>query len=380
MSNQSNAIAIDALRAKHSYLIDLGSTLELFGEATDQFLKGAGRQWNQAIACWNGKTNFGSPEIQRSTAWTCVAQAATREIQRAVEIMVTADQIAFDGILTVDPKKLGFNLSQSWAFQKGILRPVEIAKEQRQERLKELIQISSDLSKLNDLPLWHQGDKTCHDYGFDLTSGISWFADSGDHPLRAIYYMHLSELAGVPVFMSEAKLRYLDKLLDLGIQRNHKIVDAHKKVKKHIVRESIPSDDILPPIFETVVVYALKKEISPGQALWEVRKSEEAKSYRQKLVDLRKQLTSLNLSHQEIANRYLDGLKSLAAGWSTNREMTGTNYMVVKELLRLIPKVGGLLARILPSQIDKLFHKPDPVHLFVSRWFKVDEEKLDGFQ
>ena len=376
MSNQPNTIAIDELRAKHSYFIDLGSTLELFGEATDRFLNGWNDNWSQARSLWHGKTNLGPPEIQRYMAWTCVAQAATREIQRAIEIMVTADQIAFDGILTIDPKKLGFDLSQSWAFQKGILMPAEIAEEQRQESLKKLIQVRSDLSKLNELPLWHQGDKTCHDYGFDLTSGISWFANSVDHPLRAIYYMHLSELAGIPVFMSEAKLRYLEELLKLGIQRNSRIDDAHKKVKDEIIRQPIK----LPPIFETVVVYALENDIPLAHALLEVRKSEEAKSYRKKLIELREQLNIQNAPYQDLVDRYLKELKCFAADWPNVGQTDGKAYIVVEELLRKIPYAGGFLARILPSQINKLFSKPDPVHLFVSRWFRVDEEKLDGFQ
>ena len=364
-------IGLDELTFGNGYLIDLGSTLELFGAETDEFLRGSNR-WNQVANVWHRLS-----DEQRGTAWESIAQITPPHVQQAIEILVTADTLAFDGILReYSIKSRGLTLGDSWACQKGILVGAIIPSDTREQVRSHLIKFRSDLvSRFGDgySGLFHAGDKRCHDHLF-RSSSKSWFAESNEHPLRALYYLHLSEISKVHCFLSKSKRDYIEELLRIGT-RARNVPDAHQQIKEAVLSELSNVDELLPPVTELVLAQALEKGQSPGDALVDVRNSKDARAYRMQLSKLRTGARVPTVGSRAEVEKYFAELRKLGADWTKDPyEKIRYDTTKVEKAVSVIPRIGPFLSQILPDRANQILGmrltKPDLVHLFISRWFR----------
>jgi len=363
------------LRCANRYLIDLGSTLDLFGPRTDGFLRGGGK-WNQVLQVWcEGRG--------RDAVWEAIADLADHDVQQALETMVTADMIGFDEALQSGSKdRLGFDLTTSWAVQNHILASVSVPHEVREQAWSEIVKHRGDLTRSfgSERGLFHAGDKRCHDHGFEQRKRSEWFADSEDHPARALYYLRLSEVAQVPCYLSKKKRSYVDDLVRLG-RRARGVDDPHREVKGAVLSCLAEQHGLLPPVAEVVIMQALEKQCSPGEALVEVRRSKEAGAYREKLRELRHGARVRTVAGRADVEAYLDELRVLGAIWKHDPyERIRYNTTKVEKAVSVIPMVGSLLSLILPRRVEQFLGTElglaDPVHVFVSRWFRRDTKSI----
>ncbi len=385
------------LRSANNYLIDLGSTLDLFGPDTESFLEGRGR-WEEVTQAWHRSE-------PRTAVWDTIAELAGPDVQQALETMVTADKIGFDEALASGANdRLGFDLTASWPVRKGILSSVSVPQEVREQAWTEIVEHRNLLrTSFGEIPgLFHAGDKKCHDHGLQQAPPGRWFAESQDHPLRALYYLRLSEVAGVPCYLSRKKRLYIEDLVQRG-RVGRELPDPHADVKSAALACLKNQEGVLPPVAETVIVEALDRGCSPGEALLKVRASAEAVAYRRKLRELRRGGRICTVAHQAEVEKYLNELRELSKTWKTD-PYEGIEYdrTRAREMVSAIPKVGAmlssililngvtdvevtvavmagaasLLSQILPLKAGRLLGarltEPDPVHLFVSRWFRRD--------
>ena len=367
-------IALEELDERNGYLIDMGSTLDLFRPPTDNFLRGAG-QWNAILDLWH-RENGRLP----GSAWETVVALSPPHVQHAIEIMVTADELAIDAVLLEDGYPvLGFDLSEAWVCQKGILVAADLALKTRQLVRNELMEFHSDLvSRFGTHPgLFHEGDRRCHDHGSGLLP-MSCFEHSYEHPLRALYYLRLSEVSKVHCFLSEAKRNYIE---DLRVSA--KVVpDPHDEVRKAVLAELGNPDDLLPPVAEIVLLHALDSGKSPGDALVDVRNSTEAQEYRNRLRDLRRGARVPTVGGRAEVEAYFAELRDLGKIWMKD-PYNRVKYDIGKadKVVSAIPPAGALLAQILPDRakeaLGTLFASPDLVHLFISRWFRTERKTED---
>jgi len=362
------------LDESNSYLIDLGSTLDLFGESTDDFLNGR-HEWNEVLSVW-ARHGHGRHGHAHGMAWERIAQLASADVQQAIELLVTADHLAFDeALLPGSRDRLGFDLSKSWPFENGILVPVTIPDDVRHTAWADINVHANDLRQVFNVPvdLFHAADKNCHDHG-SANSGGTWFANSDDHPLRALYYLRLSELAKVHCFMSPKKRRYFQYLLESGRSKAN-VPDPHRDVVNAVLTGLQTDDDLVPPITVLVILEALKHEVSPGKALLRLRAGREATAYRARLSDLRRGARIPILGTTAEVQTILNELRELGAIWTRDPlEHTVYNTLRVVNAVSAIPQVGPLLAQVLPPSATRfagtLARPPDQVHLFISRWFR----------
>lgn len=409
-------LSIEDLLEGNSYIVDLGSLPDLFGEQTVDRLSGKRDvNWADAIRLWHNedhRVQHMSRDAVRSLAWKCAASVLDRPVQRTIESLVVADRLAIDDALLVTDQRLGFDLEASFVASDGILVQIEVPTATRKviwERLSdygtsEMHEIYGNaLSPRGIQNPFHQGDKTISDFLHRLGGryDASWFADSHEHPLRALYYLLLSEEFRLPVCLSWYKMNYIDQLLTRNAQEvqfelakpenqrelaalpNPSGLDMNVRIKGIIQPQiSIAGSSLLPPIVELVTAHALENRLSLGAAALKVRGTEEAMAYRHKLRELRQQFLSPTLPRQSDAARYLQELRTAASIWSKD-PYEGIEYITqqahAEAIVSAIPQVGSLLSTLLPSRLVKALGKrldaPDPVHLFVSRWFRLDEEK-----
>ena len=303
---------------------------------------------------------------------------AGREIQQAIELMVTADVIAFDSVLEgASSRRLGFRLSESWAYQNGLLAPVRVPGSVRERAWEEINQFHNPLvSKFGDRypGLFHAADKRCHDHGrlVEHASG-GWFANSSEHPLRALYYLLLAESSQVHCYLSVAKRGYLDELGRIG-RKVENSMDPHAEVKDAVLAFLDRHDDVLPPIAEVVLVHALENGLSPGDALLAVRQWPEAVGYRKKLGELRRSAHVPTVASQAEVKNYLDGVRGLGKVWKRDPyEVAGRRWTFVSAAVSGVPYVGPLVAQVVPEVAERIPAgwpgSPDQAKLFVSRWF-----------
>ena len=366
-------LELEDLQKDNSYLIDLGSTLDLFGPATDDFLCGKSK-WNEILSSWRWRDK----PSRREAAWQTVAMEATREIQQAIELMVTADAIAFDAVLEGESsRRLRFQLSESWAYEKKLLAPVKVPGSVREAASEGIDQFGKDLvSRFGDgYPgLFHAWDKRCHDHGRLVEHGrAAWFANSSDHPLRALYYLLLAEFSHVHCFLSVTKRGYLDHLAGIGREIGE-IMDPHTEVKDAVLSRLNTQKDLLPPVAEIVLVHALEEQLAPGDALLAVRQGSEAVAYRQKLRELRHCAQIPTVACQAEVQGYLDELSELAKVWTHDPyKAVGEVSTPVTATVAGIPYVGPLMAQLVPKLAARIPEhwpgSPDQAKLFISRWF-----------
>ena len=363
------------LHCANSYLIDLGSTLDLFGPRTDGFLRGEGA-WSQVLQLWREGR-------RRAAVWEAIAGLADHDVQQAIETMVTADVIAFDQALESGSKgRLGFDLTSSWPVQHGILASVCVPHEVRERAWSEIVKHRNDLTTAfgSEPGLWHAADKRCHDHGFEHERRSKWFAKSQDHPLRALYYLRLSEVARVPCYLSAKKRSYIEALVRLGTTIRC-VSDPHREVREAALSCLAEQHGVLPPVAEIVIRQALEGQCSPGEALVEVRGSKEAVAYREKLRELRLGATVCTVAGRADVETYLDQLRALSAIWKRDPyERIRYDTTKVEKAVSVIPMVGPLLSLVLPRKAEQALGvrliPPDPVHLFVSRWFRRDTKSV----
>ena len=371
-----SSLKLADLDDSNKYLIDLGSTLDLFGPETDKFLEGRG-QWNLILNFWRD-----AGHDERGVAWEAVAGVATAEIQQALELLVTADTLAFDSALQArSGARLEFDLASSWVCRHEVLVPVDVPDEFRKQVRTELQQFRCHLD--GDAPefqaLFHAADKHCHDHGFGMGGAGSWFAESSDHPLRALYYLLLSETAKVHCFLSRAKRQYIEDLSRVGRELKN-VDDPHRLVTDTVMGCLDKTPDLLPPVAEIVILHALDRQISPGKALLEVRYSDEATEYRRGLAKLRRGARVPTFSGQAEVVTFLDELRALSMVWLKDPHHLITHDTTwVDNMVSAIPNVGPILAQLLPEAAKQMIPTqwladPAPFHLFISRWFRRDEK------
>ena len=370
-------IGLEELDERNGYLIDLGSTVDLFSPHTDNFLQGS-YQWNAILDSWHAEGG----RLQ-GAVWETMVSESSPEVQQAIEIMVTADELAIDGILVDDARStLGFDLGESWVCKRGILVAADVALEKRQQVWKELVEFRSDLvNGFGTYPgLFHMGDKVSHDHGSGLLP-MSCFENSQDHPLRALYYLRLSEMAKVHCFLSKTKRDYVEDLM-----ASAKVVaDPHDEIRKAVLAELRNPEELLPPITEIVLSHALDSGKSPGDALLDVRNSREAREYRNRLRSLRRGARVPTVGSRAEVEAYFSELRELGRIWARDpydRVKYDTNR--VEKAVSAIPRVGSLLAQILPHRAKQIFGRfvgrQDLVQLFISRWFRRERKTRDMFR
>jgi hypothetical protein len=395
-----DTIEFECLREQNAYFIDLGSTLEMFSSETLRILADTDSvpQWRHARAAWHNDHVLPGRSLRqrRAVAWASAAQVLTPTIQKTIEALVVADRIVLDGLLCLDPARLGCDLEASLPARRGILARVSIAESTRREiwqvlneyRGRELEErYGNPSSPAGVQNPFHAADKRAHDYMAQLGHPYSanWFANSPDHPIRAMYYLLLSEKGGVPSLLSPKKLEYIEHLQQRGIQESTGL-DTHESICRAIRPEAPAAPrHMLPPIAELVTVTALERKMNLGAATMLVRDSSEAGSYRRKLAELRASFMGATWPLVSEASEYLQKLKEAAAVWQTD-PYEGIDYISqvseIQTLAKLVPHVGSLLGSLLPKRLIKVLgtrlDRSDPVHVFVSRWFRMDEDKLRG--
>ena len=183
-------VDLEDLKDGNGYLIDIGSTIDLFGVDTEQFLIGAGQPWQFANWDWNRKDKSVSPEKARIGAWENVCVAANTNVRKAIELLVVSDNLGFDETLSKTSRLNGLDLSVSFPGHEGILQPVEIPNKTRMQTADYLKGFSADfVSNYYEVPgLWHPADKDAHDF-LEAIDPSTCLAKSFEHPLRAVFYL-----------------------------------------------------------------------------------------------------------------------------------------------------------------------------------------------
>ncbi len=374
-------VALGDLEYRNNYLIDLGSTLDLFGPDTDNLLSGnRDSRWPETLHWWRIRGQ--RPPDQLSMVFASMIRP---HVHQAIEVMVTADQLAVDEALLEGSKsRLGFDLASSWVCKQGILAAAHVPLQTRQSVRHELAKYHSDLVRNfgDGYPsLFHAGDKRSHDHLFaNNRLGLSWFANSNEHPLRALYYLRLSEISKVNCFLSKGKRDYIDELLRVAKEISagrlpSAVPGPHEKVRDAVLSWLKDDDDLLPPIAEIVLVHALKSGKTPGNALLDVRNSAEAREYRNKLRELRWKDRIPTVSGRAEVEKYLHELRELGKIWVKDpHEKVLYDTSKVEKGVSAFPVFGALLAQILPNRAMQILGTsltpPNMVHLFISRWFR----------
>ena len=375
-------VALDKLDERNGYLIDLGSSLDLFDRDTDDFLRGK-RRWNDILNVWHaGKGRL------RGKAWEKVASITGRHVQQAIEIMVTADNLAIDSAVLeghymfrqgekwMSTEKI---LDESWASTQGILVAAEVPSATRQRVRSELAAFQDDLARIERAnPELRRGGEFVDHWPTD------WYKYTSESLLRALYYLHLSEVAEVHCFLSDAKRGFLKRVMRISketgaVPEPHLVPDPHDEVKKAVLSELRNPDDLLPPITEIVLVHALDSGKSPGDALMDVRNSTEAREYRKELSRLRTGARAPTVGSRAEVEAYFRELRNLGGIWMKDPyERVVYDTVGAGKAVSVIPRVGGLLAHFLPSRAKEILGTfvtpPDSVHLFISRWFRTERQ------
>ena len=355
-----NTIPLAQLDTRNGYLIDMSSALDLFGEYTDYFLCGR-NQWNVVLDLWRQEKGR-----LRGQAWEKVAEATPPHVQQAIDILVTADQLAIDGVLLEGDHHFS-SLHSSWASTHGVLVAADVPSKTKHRVQKELEEFRRDICQIQVQPYPY----LCDD----------WAPRTNENILRALYYSRLSEVAGVHCFLSKAKRDYMEYLLEVGKKTATvsvtQIPNPHGEVMKAVLSELRNPDNLLPPIAEIVLVHALDSGKSPGDALLDVRNSAEAREYRQKLKDLRVGARAPTVGGRAEVEAFFRELRELGGIWIRDPyERVVYNTTRVHKALSAIPTVGPLLAHFLPRRAQeiagRLVTRPNSVHLFISRWFRKE--------
>lgn len=212
-----------------------------FGVETEKPLQGESSVWSGIAHAWNHYKD--DPEAQKKV-WAEFVPDISRNIQDAIEIVVTSDALTIDDVLVPgSSEQLGFNLQVSWGFKRKILRTIRTPTDVRERVVNQLNRFRATYAddRFEKSRLFHANDEKAHDYAFERSDlSDKFFANSNDHPICAAYYLGVAEEAGVPYFLSPTKRGFIEALLAAGAANRDPQQDVQNRIKE-IVLECVES-------------------------------------------------------------------------------------------------------------------------------------------
>jgi hypothetical protein len=202
---------------------------------------------------------------------------------------------------------------------------------------------------------------------------------------RQLEVLVMAELTGAAPWLSPSRHRLLHQLV---AEPTSSDLNPHDRLQQAAIRAVGASEHLLlPPILELIVEVAMIQQKSfDDAALW-LRGTDEAKAYRKKLNELRVELNSPSLSDQARAVAYISKLADAGKIWAES-PLTKVSAIPrrtkVRALVSAVPFVGRPLSALLPESairaIAEMGVKGDPLHVFVSRWFRETGNKTVGLK
>lgn len=385
-------IPFDQIHSTSSAIIDLGSALELFRDSVE-FVAGDG-----ALGALRSKVSSMPVAEKRDFLHACWSsrvlkianrhEAALRTLEQAVvHDCLVIDRVLVDPNVEVSgmPKHEDAIKAYAALFSHPFFALTDVPEAVRQAAVK-LIQkkrrVFIDLDYKPGIPESFYGpDKTAHD-AMSSSSEVyaqHCFANSEDCAERAWFYLCVSDAAKAPLVVSSAKMNYLSHVR----RTMHQVLSTRliKDQDQKAADEFLDLGDIdvaLPPIQEMLLLKSLYEDISPLEACIAIREMPEAVAYR---AEVRRLYTGLQgpANARAEAKKRIGELETLAAKWriDPNEEIKYRSY---KLRLGKVPKIGEPAEVVspeiewsLPKWLGAMLNSPNPVHVFISSWFRGSE-------
>lgn len=173
------------------------------------------------------------------------------------------------------------------------------------------------------------------------------FAYSNESAARALLYLELSHRANVPLVLHPRKRAWF-KVISQALEQDalalvHKLVDGAAKamVSDQLTEFLVSSTVMLPPLAEYLLRIAEQRRVSIAAAIEDVRASPEARSFRDWLWQIQKQLIEGDRPNLIAAARMLREVEEVTKEWTKSLDVRcGVKYERRQFSLESIPVIG----------------------------------------
>lgn len=376
-------VAFDTLSSSQSSLVDLGSVCELLSRESLAFI------------------HNGTPELHlvrergREVADLLFSKVLYQTLERHSEGMRLLELIVVNDSLVIDEALLDSNLRFPLArnevdnrrlaeFLDSANAPWFVACRVPEEvRRQAATEINGNLShclalkaKRGQRVMFHAGDKIAHDNIFERPDSYKMYcyADSGDSPQRAYYYLSVARSAGIPLVVSPNKQHQLEAISRMVRKSTHKILSEmaiDSPTRAQVADYLEPEEAPMPPIQEMILSHAYYNGISPREACIDLRNSTEAAAYRTLLRTIFVQRGG-DLAARNAADNELVKIKARMQQWRA-APGSGRHWTRAQFNLGKLPCAGWLAEmtgtfRNIQVPTPLLFQ--NPAYVFMSRWFR----------
>lgn len=229
---------------------------------------------------------------------------------------------------------------------------------------------------------WDALEKRYHDEMFRKYP-VPAFADSDVSFPRTLFYIELSHIAGVSLFLSPGKRGLLQKIAEdvradaLTVVQN--IPD--RRIRSAVERELGPTGTssgpfFIPPLPAYICKFASQEQISVLEAVRTIHGSDEAKSFRSWLHRLESAMLSGDRSDALKSAAMVEEIDDVAKKWATNWDAKcGIKYERRTAELSKLPRFGWIFELLGVGKLkitDPILTSPPHYLAFIAKWYDAD--------
>lgn len=372
-------ISFDQALGQPFALLDLGSAVEFLENRSVSWMTGGDSDWHSLAREWNEY-----PRPTRSHLWSkYISKVHDRpwgKGLRLLEQFIVHDKLLLDEAVYDHDFR---DIAKVWRLEDfagtEIFSPLEIPPTVRCSIKEEVGNASHLLYDLEEFASdFYSYDKLAHDGLHASDYMLASFANSNDSAHRAFYYLELSRALAAPLVITSAKEHYLRRLKGRTIRFIHdylsdralKATNCYDFMDGAIESREVDSVE-LPPLQEMILRKSLEEDKSPILVASEIKASEPAKAYRQKIHDLWVLRNGDITVRRQVRQQINDLVERVAALAGDPEE--GIAFRSRQLNLDWIPLLGPLLKALGSEMVtikDPMLTSASKVDIFLASWFK----------